>query len=98
MRSEMPMRSLHRLLPTSPGSDLNVGLRVSANPVGTAALDSISPPGYSGDDESMMMLSDGNPTRPERSKSLLIGDEGFSEKGMTPESGGGPRKSAGNAV
>ena len=36
--------------------------------------------------------------RPKRQESLLIGDDGFFEKGMTPESGGGNRNLAGTAV
>ena len=49
----------------------------------------------SGDDESIAMFSNCNPMRPERLESLLIGDESFSEKGTTPESGGGIRNLAG---
>jgi len=37
-------------------------------------------------------------TRPEASKSLLIGDGGPQEKGTTPESGGGNRYLAGTAA
>jgi hypothetical protein len=37
-------------------------------------------------------------TRPEELESLLIGDEGFSEKGTTPESGGGIRNLAETAA
>jgi hypothetical protein len=46
----------------------------------------------------MTMHSSGNPTRPEKLKSLLIGGEGFSEKGTTPESGGEIRNLAGTAA
>jgi hypothetical protein len=46
----------------------------------------------------MTMFSSGNPTRPEKFESLLIGGKGFSEKGTTPESGGGNRNLAGNAA
>lgn len=46
----------------------------------------------------MTMHSSGNPTRPEKPQSLLIGDGGFSEKGTTPESGGGNRNLAGHAA
>ena len=46
----------------------------------------------------MTMFSSGYSARPEKQKSLLIGDDGFLEKGMTPESGGGNRNLAGTAV
>ena len=46
----------------------------------------------------MTMLSSGNPTRPEKLESILIGDDGFSEKGTTPESGGEHRNLAGHAA
>jgi len=44
------------------------------------------------------MLPNGVPTRPEALGSLLIGDARVSEKGTTPESGGGNRTLAGAAV
>ncbi len=46
----------------------------------------------------MTMFPSDNSARPKRRMSLLIGDDGFFEKGMTPESGGGNRNLAGTAV
>ena len=76
----------------------DVGFHESANPVGTVAWNFAPPPGCNGDDGNMTMFPGEYSARPKRQKSLLIGDDGFFEKGMTPESGGGNRNLAGTAV
>jgi hypothetical protein len=59
---------------------------------------SIFSPSCTGDDGSVNDASERHPTRPEEFESLLIGDKGSSEKGTTPESGGGIRNLAGTAA
>jgi hypothetical protein len=92
------MRSLQRPLSTSPESNPFVGSRESANPVGRSCLIPFLPKVVTGEDGNTTVFPDGNPTRPEKSDSLLIGEAGFSEKGTTPESGGGNRNLAGTAA
>ena|SRR5437588_11158783 len=88
------MRSLLWPLPKCcPGSQAQVGPRESANPAGKAAEIFVFSPSCTGDDEGVTTPSN-DVRRGQRSpESLLIGDDGFSEKGTTPESGGGNRNS-----